>query len=273
VSPASSYEDPVESNEDPTAQMHASASNQEVHSVYPENAQQQLELMSDKIMDIWAKLRAVEMSSGLSKSPLAADMPAADNGSAAAISQHSGAAVLWMPVMGIVQPITEAACAQEPARTPLKAPKLDGKAPLFTPSCKAFGGSNDVLTSVKQLLMLSQDVASVDVQFAAKGTLATIRIKTNSGAQGRANVIATAKNVLLEAAANSQMTYVLGYESEPFKDVDDSGFMCMLACLPDAWQCSACWETYQNGMCPRGKACKWQHPGKKELQPVRVSIE
>jgi len=149
---------------------------------------------------------------------------------------------------------------------------MRGSAPLFTPNCKAFGDANDVLASVKQLLMFAQGVASVDVQSSAEGTLATISIQVDTNVSTKSKVIAASKLVLLEAAANSQTVYIMGYEAEPFKDLSESMFATMLASLPIAWQHSACWETYSQGVCPRGKCCKWQHPGKRELQPVRVTV-
>lgn len=234
----------------------------------PANAQSQIDMISDKVMNVWAQLRALEV--------------AASAGECSQCSPAPQSHVVWMPVqlptqcppagIGGVQLPPDAAHAQRSGRTPLKALKLDKKTPLFTPTCKAFGGTQDIFTSVKQLLMLVSGVASVDVQFPTEGALASISIKLDPSVSNIDNVLLAAKGAFLEAAANSRTTYVLGYEAEPFKDLNDSTFMAMLASLPVAWERTACWETYQVGVCPRGKSCKWQHPGKREMQPVRVSV-
>lgn len=229
----------------------------------PADAQPQIEAISEKVMGVWSQLRSLEQEVATTSSECSprSTMPQGP--------------VIWMPVqlpsqwvpahMGGIQP------SQPSVRTPLKAPRLDAKAPSFTPTCKAFGGFQDLLASVKQLLTLAPGVANVDVDFAQEGTLASISIKLDSSAS-KSGVILAAKGVLSQAAANSQTVYVLGYEAEPFKDLSDTAFLTMLASLPIEWQHSACWETYQAGVCPRGKSCKWLHPGKRELQPVRVSV-
>ena len=44
------------------------------------------------------------------------------------------------------------------------------------------------------------------------------------------------------------LTYVLGYEVSPFQeDANGRGFCAALACMPKAWECSACWDTYTMG--------------------------
>lgn len=209
---------------------------------------QQVEAMSQKVMDIWSTLRSVEARANTttSSTPL------------------SGAVVAWMPVqlakawtpcMGVVQQ------------------KLDRKAPSFTPTCKPCEDPNEVLDSIKHSLASIAGVESVEVRKpSVEGSLATVAIKIDATISTTAQVKDAAQTMLLEAATNSQSTYVLGYEAEPFKDLNESTFVVMLAALPPAWNRTACWDTYSMGACPRGKSCKWQHPGKREMQPVRVTL-
>lgn len=216
----------------------------------------QIEEMSQRVMDIWSKLQSVETQASTTTS---------------AASPHSDGAVVpsntwaWMPVQFAPQ--------WTPAYVGFAQQKLDVKAPSFTPSCKPCGDAHDVLDSVKQLLTFAAGVASVEIQeSSAEGTLATVAIKIDSNVSTIERVISTSQLVLLEAAANSQTIYVMGYEAEPFKELNESTFVTMLASLPAAWNRTACWETYSMGTCPRGKSCKWQHPGKRELQPVRFNV-
>jgi len=232
------------------------------------DAEHQIEEMSQRVMEIWSRLRSVEEAS-----------PSSSPSGTSPYSSGSNSCATWMPVQ--YTPVCYA-LVPTPApivRTPLKtssvatSQKLDSKAPLFTPSCKAFGDAQDVVASVRQLLTLALGVANVEVQWpTSEGTLTTIAITLDQQVSTIESVITTAKRVILEAASNSQSVYVMGYEAEPFKIVDDSTFVLMLASLPATWHRSACWDTYQYGSCPRGKSCKWQHPGKHELQPVRVLV-
>jgi hypothetical protein len=141
---------------------------------------------------------------------------------------------------------------------------------VFAASSESFSSACDVLTTAKEWLMLVPGVASVDVNYGAEGTLSTITIQSEPKLSTIGGVVAASKNVLLDAAANSETVYVMGYEAEPFKNLTSSSYATMLVAMPCAR--SACWDTYQFGCCPRGKSCKWQHPGKRDLQPVRVMV-
>jgi hypothetical protein len=110
----------------------------------------------------------------------------------------------------------------------------------------------------------------------AGGTVATLTVQLAKGWQssiGRRNVAAMAKSALMDTTYDSQNVYILGYESQPFEELPQgSGFAFAFALLPPAWYSSACWETYQQGHCPRCTKCKWKHPGRDEIRPVRVVI-
>lgn len=221
-------------------------------------AQEQLDQMSQMVMDIWSQLRSVESTIE---------------------AQCADAVEAPAPVPNVVEATPSVAGAST---------KLDGKARAFQPGCTATScivdGSSgngtsdvqDVLSSVRQAVMRTSGVADVDVNLGPAGTLATISIRLQFGTQPLhvQSVLASSKSALLQAAEASQSTYVLGYETpDPFQDDrNGSGFFATLATLPSAWKCSACWDTYTSGSCPRRKTCKWNHPGRNELQPVRVVV-
>lgn len=142
-------------------------------------------------------------------------------------------------------------------------------APSVTSNCKT-GEIHSLVASVRQSLSAIHGVASVEVKFGPAGTLATISLRLGTSEPMLVDtVVATAKSLFLELAASSASTYVLGYEAEPFQE-STNGFVTTLASMPN--ECSACWDIYQKGICRRHKHCKWQHPGKNELQPVRVVV-
>jgi hypothetical protein len=70
-------------------------------------------------------------------------------------------------------------------------------------------------------------------------------------------VVEEAQEVLLRAAKESSCVYVLGYENEPFKKLEN-GFMATLGEMKD--EAVACWDTYALGACHQGAACTKAHP-------------
>eukprot|EP00929_Paragymnodinium_shiwhaense_P017118 TRINITY_DN126076_c0_g1_i1.p1 TRINITY_DN126076_c0_g1~~TRINITY_DN126076_c0_g1_i1.p1 ORF type:complete len:303 (+),score=86.05 TRINITY_DN126076_c0_g1_i1:102-1010(+) len=70
-------------------------------------------------------------------------------------------------------------------------------------------------------------------------------------------MVMLAKDVLLNAAEQSDCTYVLGYKKEPL-EMRPQGFKTTLCAMQDESQ--ACWDIYGEGICRRGSSCRWQHP-------------
>jgi len=210
------------------------------------STQQELEQMSQMVLEIWSKLRSVESSIE------------AQCGESAAEAKSQ---VPQIPAPSEIKQLGQAPACQ----------KLVSNACPFVPS----SGSSEVhsiLSKVGQALTSTHGVAYWDVNLGFAGTLATLTVRLDSNAS-KSSVIAASKSALLEVAASSQSTYVLGYEASPFQDdVSGSGFSAALAACPMAWECSACWDTYTMGFCSRKRNCKSQHPGRKELQPVRVVV-
>jgi hypothetical protein len=81
------------------------------------------------------------------------------------------------------------------------------------------------------------------------------------------------KSTLLEAAGQSQCTYILGYATDPFDDMDDGGFRARIGCIPCEQEDSICWDTYQKGFCPRLSSCRWCHPKQSDLVTLEVVLE
>jgi len=221
------------------------------------DTQQQLEQMSQMVMDIWSKLRSMESSIEAQNGDAATTEAVAD------IKTEIKTQLAQMPAPQETKNVGQAAACQQ---------KLAVNARLFVPSGE-YNEAHDVLSLVGQALKSAHGVADVDVALGPAGTLATITVKVHPNAF-KSSVIIAAKSAFLEVASTSESTYVLGYEAAPFQDdVGGSGFCAALASMPPAWECSACWDTYTMGYCPRRKNCRWQHPGRNQLQPVKVVVK
>lgn len=214
--------------------------------ITPAAAQEQLDQMSQTVMDIWAKLRTIESSLTINSEdavdPIAATGLPAEAEKETAPSQMESA----------VKPTSTTASMPLPNEV------------------------QSILSSTRGILTRIPGVTGVEVNVGASGTLATITVclcSSSSKPALVASVLSTSKSALLDLAANSQSTYVLGYEAQPFQDdANGKSFATVLASMPPAWECSACWNVYQKGKCTRRKTCRWQHPGKNDLKPLRVVV-
>jgi hypothetical protein len=211
-----------------------------------EAAQEQLDAMSQKVMDLWSKLRSIESS-------------------------------LATGGEDIVDPTAAGPAAEAPPVCPSErsSAKHSRAAPAHN-HCRLPTEVQSVLASTRGILTRIPGVTNVDVNLGTPGALSTITVSLNSCSSKPslvASVLSTTKSALLDLAANSQTVYVMGYEAQPFQDErDGSGFATVLAIMPLEWECSACWDVYQKGSCHRRKTCKWQHPGRNQLQPLRIVV-
>lgn len=132
-----------------------------------------------------------------------------------------------------------------------------------------------VVSAAKQALLGGQHVLDAQVTEGALGQTTTITAEVDDklGPNDSHEILGLAKAALLEAAANSQMTYVLGYGTVPFQDVTDSGFKAAIGSIPPSMQGSICWDTYQKGYCPRRALCRWCHPTETDLAQIRVLLK
>lgn len=230
----------------------------------PAAVQQQLDVMSLAVMDIWSKLSTLESAlSHASPQPveLDADVRARDANNAEQCDKQDPTQAIWPSVLpSAINPETSG------PRVGIHLIKPASKDADFA---KVATQIISVLAAAAQILDSTPDVLGTKVSGGNAGTLATLSIRmVQKSYEDSIRITAIAKAALLEAAARSQNVYVLGYEAIPFVDKPTgTGFSGTLA-IASGQHC--CWDTYQNGFCRRGQKCKWRHPGRHEIQPIQV---
>jgi len=241
-----------------------------------EAAQKQLEMMSQAVMEAWSKLQALEaklMDSGdTPASMFILDGPANTVGEAATqIEQTTNQCQQHHLQLAASGSVGDAATKPQQTYTgKSSSPDVKG---LFCSGVGAIGHAQTVLTSAKHVLDSTPGVVGTSIELATAGTMATLFVETSPSSQetARLSVKAISKAALLEAAASTQIVYILGYEATPFEDnVCGTGFAGTLAITPNSRQSCACWDTFTKGLCPRGSKCKWWHPGRDEILPIQV---
>jgi hypothetical protein len=85
-------------------------------------------------------------------------------------------------------------------------------------------------------------------------------------------LLSKAKQALVSAADNSSDVFAIGYDATPV-----IGSQCQIcvnmqfALVED--KSKACWDILTKGFCPRGHACRWQHPLWKAPVSIGISFE
>lgn len=241
----------------------------------PEEAQQQLDVMSQTLIDLWSTISSLEAKIADPPAPSPANVPA-NAGTRALASESVGEAATSANLaknQGEKQNSQLVAKKSSPRKGKLS--KVDAKARLYRNSPGSGGDIDIVLASVRKVLDSTPGVVGTELVLGTAGNITNMYVGMlpNASVSMQASVISTAKTTFLEAAACSNNVYVLGYEATPFEDIPSgTGFAATLATVSTS-QCSACWETYQQGVCPRGKTCKWKHPGRDQMQPIRVIFQ
>lgn len=87
------------------------------------------------------------------------------------------------------------------------------------------------------------------------------------------SILNSVKDSVLAAAAESENTYVMGYNAQPFADLDPSSFSMSIGCIPAAHRNTACWDTYMYGCCPRIGKCRWDHPTESDIMRCIVVVK
>jgi hypothetical protein len=221
-----------------------------------ETVQQQISATSQVVLDVWSKQNMLETS-------IVKDLVGNSPTSAT--------------------PNARVGVSSLPETIPCREPKIPtsttSELAFYTYNCLDVGASlaaehGLVLEDAAKVLDSTPGVLDTKVCRAMfAGTLATLHIRMFQNAEDDSvRIAAIAKASLLETAARSQRVYVLGYEATPFvDDTFDVGFSGTLAIA--SWQDYTCWETFRWGYCPRGCTCRWQHPARHEIQPIRVIID
>lgn len=70
-------------------------------------------------------------------------------------------------------------------------------------------------------------------------------------------VLTVAKQSMMKAGNSSECVYVLGKKWTPFQPTP-VGFFASLGSMKTPKK--ACWDVYDQGVCPRGCQCLWEHP-------------
>lgn len=153
--------------------------------------------------------------------------------------------------------------------------KLSSKAPAFAPQAAVPDEMRYLIEQVREVLQASPDILSVQVSEGFMGGTTTVLGEVRSCSLGAAQLgqtISLLKATLLNIAAESESTYVLGYKAQPFQDTRD-GFRATVSCVSSLQEHSVCWDTYQLGYCPRRKTCRWCHPSSKDLLQLVVMFK
>lgn len=130
-----------------------------------------------------------------------------------------------------------------------------------------------VISSAVQAFQYSQSVVDVQVQSGGMGGTTLIVGETCEAFPDASLVFPLVKDAILNAAVQSESTYVMGYNVRPFNDLDSLSFSMNIACVPKAHENTACWDTYENGVCPRPSCCRWAHPAELDMMRVIVSLK
>jgi len=123
-----------------------------------------------------------------------------------------------------------------------------------------------LIDSAVEVMQRSKNVLDVQVNEGRMG--GTMMIVARCSSLNDASIIPSAKHALLKTASESKRTYVMGYSAKPFNDLDAYSFSAKIGHLPEGHQTTACWDTYANGFCHRGKKCRWSHPA--ETHTLRI---
>lgn len=162
------------------------------------------------------------------------------------------------------------AAGEAPRRT-----KLQSKARMFEPVQALPRDMHCVLMAAHAALTSSPSVFDVHMSDGRLGGTTTI---VGSYARGALQVfelvktLSIVKMVLLDAASNSENTYVIGYSGEPFTEIGHSGFSAKIGSVMPLQESTTCWDSYQKGFCPRQATCRWCHPQDSDLANVIVML-
>lgn len=130
-----------------------------------------------------------------------------------------------------------------------------------------------VVVSAVEVLSAGPDIYDVQVRDGGMGGTTVIIAKSSLACPDPSLIFSLVKDALLTSAEQTDSTYILGYGSQPFKNLDDLSFSASVVCVPAAHQDSVCWETYEQGFCPRCTGCRWNHPSEIDKMHIIVMIQ
>jgi len=127
-----------------------------------------------------------------------------------------------------------------------------------------------VIASAVEVLASGSGIVDVHVHDGGMGGTTMIVAKSVHSYPEVEWLFSMAKDALLTSAARSENTYILGYGTRPFNNLDTYSFSANICVVPQAHKNTACWDTYEKGYCPRCTTCRWDHPG--EIDTMRVIV-
>jgi len=163
--------------------------------------------------------------------------------------------------------------------TNLSTTRLNPEARAFEPCSPSLAAEvATVIDAAKLSLMSCEHIMRVKVtEEGASGTCVVAEIcDLDSQAFLAHEILSMTQAALLQAAANSQSVYILGYATVPFaefQEIDHVGFKATVGTVQTHQQTTACWDTFQKGFCPRRATCRWCHPSESELVPLSVIVK
>lgn len=138
------------------------------------------------------------------------------------------------------------------ARAKVKGQKKNGLNTSFTQQAA------DVMAKIEIALLATAGHESVQVrlQKESSGYVVTVLIRGGS-TDLRDALLSKAQEALFNAAEQSTVVYVLGYQGQACEPLPQ-GFQATLAEMRDEQK--ACWDYFSYRECVQGCACRWQHP-------------
>jgi hypothetical protein len=151
--------------------------------------------------------------------------------------------------------------------------KLRSRARAFVSAREPPQEVKTLISNAAQAFQYSFNVVDVQVQSGGMGGTTMIVAESAEAFPDASLIFPLVKDAILNAAAQSESTYVMGYNVRPFNDLDSLSFSLNVACVPSAKYNTTCWETYENGICPRASCCRWDHPAALDMMRVIVSMK
>jgi len=148
--------------------------------------------------------------------------------------------------------------------------KLKSTAQPFKSVREPTADAKHVIAQAVEVVSSCADVFDVQVRDGGMGGTTVIIAKSLSAEPDPSLIFSLVKDTLLNAASQSENTYIMGYGAQPFQNLDTLSFSASIACPPVALHKTTCWDTYEKGYCPRCATCCWNHPA--EIDKMRVIV-
>lgn len=129
-----------------------------------------------------------------------------------------------------------------------------------------------MFAATKVAILANPLVTAAEVSEGPVGSTTTIEIDVLPEAKNH-EILTLAKVALLDAAACSANSYVMGYQKKPFTDISDEGCKGTIVFYPG--HSDVCWNLFQNGFCncTRKAMARWYHPRDEDSMMVRVTLK